>query len=248
MTDRQGAVEKARKLLRLKERAGSEFEAIAAARALAALLDKHRIAIAELEASGQRLPEPFAADPDRPLYAFIRSRPWRRELCFALGDHFGVALWRRTRIWKGGDREHGICMCGRPSDIELLRDMYEWLCSEIVSLSAEQCAGRGPAYANSWRRGFVHGVHKQLASLRDATRECSCVAIELYGRLDKAREYLEALCEGHVRKRSDSPMNYPAYREGFARGALHHLGPRFGPEPEPPNAIAEGPSEDAAGG
>ena len=59
-------LEKAKKLLALRDRAGTRGEAEAAARALAKMLDKHRITMAELQAHDGNV-ESIVADQETPL-------------------------------------------------------------------------------------------------------------------------------------------------------------------------------------
>lgn len=242
--DRDNVLSKARKLLRLKERAGTTAEALAAARALAKLLDKHRIEVTELELSAVQQPESFVANKDEPLYEYRRVTTWRRELGFALCKHFGVALWQRTAVYHGErSSDHSMCMCGRPSDIELVRAMYDWLTSEIEALAVSACAGMGRGYANSWRRGFAHGVHKQLEDLRSELSEAHAGAMILYGREEAAKSYLDALLAPKkpgemkpaiIRWRDRSSIDQYGFASGFVRGQSHHLGEHLdAAEPEP---------------
>lgn len=235
---RDGILSKARKLLRLKERAGTKAEALAAARALARLLDKHRIEVAELEVADRQAPEGFTANKTQPLYEYKRVTPWRRELGFALCKHFGVALWQRTKLHrKGVPSDHSMCMCGRPSDIELVRSMYNWLTSEIECLSVGACSGMSRSYANSWRRGFAYGVHKQLEDLRSELSEEHPSAMVLYSRQDDARQFLDALLEpkgpgdrkpATIRWRDRGAHDAYGFASGYMRGKQHHLGERLG--------------------
>lgn len=232
--ERDNVLSKARKLLRLKERAGTQSEALAAARALAKLLDKHRIAVTELELSSGKTNEPFVANKQEPLYAYRRVTPWRRELGFALCNHFGVALWQRTTVYRDSEpSERSLCMCGRASDIELVRAMYSWLTQEIECLAVAECSGMGRGYSNSWKRGFAFGVNKQLESLREELSEAHCSAMVLYGRGDAAKLYLDALLEpkqpgdrkpGVVRWRDRGSHDAYGFASGFLRGKRHHLG------------------------
>lgn len=236
---RESIVEKAKKLIQLQERAGTPGEALAAAKALAGLLDKHRIALAELESAGAADPEAFVLHRDEPLYAFQRVQVWRRDLCYVLGEHYGVATWQRTRKFRDGrPSDHFICACGRRTDIELLRSMYVWLGAEIERLSASECQGLGGRYANSWRLGFVAGVQQQLRGLREQNCEASTTAMVVYGRSEQALDYLRSQLEklGTVKYRHRGGHDRWAFQSGFVRGWQQHLGPHLpesGGEPQP---------------
>lgn len=225
---RSHAIETARKLLRLRDRAGTPAEAQAAAHALARLLDRHRIAVAELEAGGSQPAEPFVADKGRPLYEYRRVTVWRRDLGLVLCEHFGVACWVRARQRPGHARECAMHLCGRPSDIELVRGLYTWLGAEIVRLGECYCSRRGVRFRSSWQRGFVAGVEQQLRSAREQAKAESSFAMVLYSRGEDARRYMESLLE--LQKtcwRSRADTHQLAYLDGLEQGSAIHLGERI---------------------
>lgn len=234
---RESAIDTARKLLRLKDRAGTPAEALAAARALSKLLDKHRIAVTELEMDGSQDAEPFEAAKDDPLYEFKRVQPWKRDLGSVLAKHFGCAYWQRTRKFHTGQTsEHAMCLCGRPSDIALVRGMYTWLTGEIAQLSVTHCRGEGARYSNSWRKGFVTGVDIQLTATRDELQAKTTAAMVLYGREEQAQKYLQSVFEqmGTITWKSSVRADRTAYFAGLRVGKTSPLGPRLqGAEAEP---------------
>lgn len=222
-------IERARKLLRLRERAGSAGEAAAAAKALALLLDKHRLDVAALEAGGAQDGERFVADTDRPLASWQRVEPWRRNLALVLAAHFGCCCWQQGFRAPGFATVHYLHVCGRPSDVELVRGMYHWLASEATRLSASECRGRGASYARSWRAGFVTGIERQLAVARGELTETDSRALVLYDRGRQAAEYLKGLNErlGTVTVSSRQRLDARGYVSGRRMGTRIHLGGRI---------------------
>lgn len=228
--DNEHAIDKARKLLRLRDRAGTPAEAAAAAKALAKMLDKHRLDIAELEAEGKQLPEGFMADEKRPLASWKRIEPWRRDLALVLAEHFGVCCWQQGFRRPGQCMHHQLCLCGRPSDVQLVRGMYHWLGAELTRLCIIYCRGKGRRYARSWRDGFVTGIERQLRAARAEVAETDSRAIVLYDRAREARDYLQEMF-GKLKTHkwsSKNAVDREGYFHGRDRGEAIHLGDRIG--------------------
>jgi len=235
--DRERVLDTARKLLRLKDRAGTPHEALAATRALSKLLDKYRIAVTDLELSGTQSPEALRAEEDRPLYEFKRVKPWKRDLGLVIAKHFGCAYWQRTRKYRRGTSEHSMCLCGRPSDIQLVRSMYTWLTVEIAHLSVTHCRGQGARYTHGWKQGFVAGVGHQLAETRQELKGETGTAMVLYGRQEQAKQFLHDLFDGlgKITWKSKVRPERAAYFAGLEQGAAMPLAPRL-QEPKPESA------------
>jgi len=227
-------IKKARDLLRLREQAATPGEAQAAARALAKMLDKHRLSIAELEMRGDQDSEDMVADTDEPLLSCSRLAGWKKGLIRILCSHYGVALWRRSyHSWSRGKRKltQAMHMCGRPSDMTMVRYMLGWLSAEIERLSRQECAGMGVISHNSWRRGFVTGLGKQLRMARDDVAENNSeAALVLRKRQDDAQDFLHRAIEGLGKGRRNYHRVYHdplAYADGKRRGEAQHLGDKL---------------------
>lgn len=226
-------IDKARRLLQLRDRAATPGEAQAAARALAKMLDKHRISIAELEMRGDQDAEPMSADKQEPLLRYKRLPLWKKDLVRALCEHYGVACWRNGRV-RGYDHHgrrrvsYAMHMCGRKSDMDMVRYMFAWLSAETECLSRQECAGLGSVSHNSWRRGFVAGIKKQLRMARDDVAEQnSDAALVLRRRRDDASDVMRKLIDlaGKPRTSYHYLYNDPvAHAAGVRRGEAQHLG------------------------
>jgi hypothetical protein len=229
-------IEKARRLLQLRERAATPGEAQAAARALAKMLDKHRISIAELEMAGEEAAEPMVVDKSEPLVTYNRIAGWRRNLVHVLCAHYGVAVWKRCRS-RGWDRRgrmkmaYAMHMCGRQSDMTMVRYMFAWLGTEIERLARQECAGMGAVSHNSWRRGFVIGLDKQLRMARDdASEGRSDAALVLRKRRDDAIDWLRKMIKDLTNGKASHSYVYHdavAHAAGRRRGEAHHLGEKL---------------------
>jgi len=220
-------IEKAKKLLALRDRAGTQGEAEAAAFALAALLEKHRLSMAELEEDGKESVDGGFVDDEVALDSSGRLSSWRRQLMNSLSKHYGVALWWRSS-WVDGRRVKKTYMCGKPDDIAIMHFMYNWLCVEILRVSQQNCEGYGRKYNNSYKLGFVSGIHTQLRKAREQeTKEVKeSIALVLRDRKDLATDALNKLRPGlKVSKRQKKCFIDPfAFSSGRQRGKIHHLG------------------------
>lgn len=221
---------RARKLLRLRDRAGTAGEAQAAARALGKLLDKHRLTVAEVELrDSASTPVLISEDP---LISFGRLPKWRSALARKLCRHYGVAFWRRKYEDGANRRGHrryryAIHLCGRAEDIEMTRFMFTWLSAEAERLSHAECSGWGGVTHNSWRAGFVDGIAKQLRAARETVAEGKAeAALVLFGRYEAAAEHMRKRVTGlqsktRVRRWTEDAT---ARAAGQERGERQHLG------------------------
>ena len=218
-------IDKARKLLALRDRAGTPAEAAAAARALAKLIDKHRIGIAELEAKSETK-EQCAIDRSEPLLQWRRLERHRRSLCSALCEHYGVAWWQSTvavgRNGRGNIYHRAVHLCGRPSDIAIVRYMYTWLSVEVERLGNKK---RRAIDRKSFKLGIVLGIQRQLRELR-------CEVEQEHGLVlsDRAGDALAALRRAiklSTLRSSSTMVSRQAYDDGFRAGKNLHLGERL---------------------
>ena len=219
----------ARKLIALRDRATTEGEATAAARVLGVFIDKHRISISELEEeSGHR--EECVLDKEAPILTFRNLAPWRRRLCDALCAHYGVAWWQQ-RVWKGRDGrgaiyERSIYLCGRPSDIALVRHTFGWLELEATSLASRRSFRSGRSAKKSFLLGFVAGVAEQLAKGRESIGPAGLV---LRDRVKYAKEHLDAHMDLKTIPARAHRFDQSAYEDGRRNGINLHLGKRIEP-------------------
>jgi len=118
-------LEKMKKLMNLRDRAGTEGEAQAAATQLQKLLTEHNLSVADLESKGQAAPEATQQQVDLGKAAF----PWKLNLAKAVAEHFFcIALIRNKRP----------TFIGRPDNVESLQMTYAWLIDQIALVAREE--------------------------------------------------------------------------------------------------------------
>lgn len=226
-------LEKAKKLLALRDRAGTRGEAEAAARALAKMLDKHRITMAQLHTQGDGGAESAIADEKTPLIVWRRAVTWRRSLIETLCKHYGVAHWSAKRLvgfTRDGRKKYSkaVHLCGRPSDVALVRHLFAWLTVELTRIGSAECAGHGTAFKNSWMLGFAEGIDEQLNQAREEVmQDMGDAAMVLQSRADEANRALEEQVQGLCTIGYTMSYRPEAYAAGQRRGAAHHLGEKL---------------------
>jgi hypothetical protein len=228
--NKEDVIARARKLIQLRDRTTSAGEAQAAAKALAVLLDKHRLEEAEIELGTEPSlsAEGFSVD-EKPLASYRRAERWRINLAVVLARHFSVAIWRRSVLGK-----HSIHMCGRLGDVAMLREMYRWLADDIPRLCANECKGEPFAVRWSWRSGFVLGLTESLAAARSAAvaeHRNAKMAMVLARRAADAEAFLERHLCGTLRascaQRSGVKADQDAWARGYAAGRARTVGGQF---------------------
>lgn len=225
-------LEKAKKLLALRDRAGTRAESEAAARALSKMLDKYRITMAELETQSGAA-EPIVADDKSPLIEWIHGTAWRQALIDTLCRHYGVASWRVKRLngfTRSGRKQYtcAVYLCGRTSDVALVRHLFAWLSTELTRVGSTECAGRGFSFKNSWMFGFVEGIDKQLSEARsEVVKEVGDVALALSTRADESARVMKEQVEGLSTNKHMVRYKPKAYAAGQLRGESHHLGQKL---------------------
>lgn len=152
-----------RDLCALRDRAGSEGEATAAARALARVLFRFQVSEAEARAAC----DPEAPDLDgRPLFEWKRRLHrdrWRLRLADAVCRPFGCMSYVTSRPGRAAGR---ISLAGLPSDVECARHVYFFCVAAATQMLPKRARVAEKAI---WLDGFVDGIRSQLAAeLADA--------------------------------------------------------------------------------
>lgn len=215
-------LEKAQKLLTLRDRAATEGESLAAARALAILLEKHRLTTAEVETASPDQREEIAIDEERPLFIIKRLAVWKHRLLNVLTRQYGCATFRRRGML--GNAQH---LVGQPSDIAMVRYMWAWLTNEIECL-VRVSPFRGRVARDSFREGFVMGIAEQfIAAKAEAVGSSSSEAgLVLASRFEDAIKHMHKGIKG-LRTQpvyTTRRVHHGAMNAGKRRGLNHHLG------------------------
>lgn len=226
MISTEDIIAKAKKLIALRDRGSTPQEAEAAARVLAKFIDKHRISVAQLETESGDV-EACVVDESEPLFAFRNLQLYRRVLCEVLCEHYGVAWWQRTvrvgRNQRGNIYNRGLYMCGRPSDIVLVRYMFAWLGTEAERLGRKQADGR--VARKSFCLGFVSGLRAQLAAARVTVEQKH--GLVLRNRLSQAAEALQSALDLTDLRTRNPRVDREAFENGKRTGKAIHLGERI---------------------
>lgn len=233
-------VETCHRLLALQKRAATPGEAQAAAGALARLIERHRLTMAEVEGVGG---DGGPVLMPNPIYECKRTEPWRRQLIGGLCRHFGVAAWSDVRLVKtslGRPRVMStkVYLCGRPSDVECVRSMYAWLSVEAERLGAAAVPDgrnrrRSRSLRRSWLIGFANGIYVQLGAAKTAACASPGVSSKAIVKLDGRYDEALAAIEGAFKDVKDAPQRAAtvetgAFLAGARAGSALHLGPRLG--------------------
>lgn len=214
MDERLAAVlDKAKKLAELARRASTAGEAQAAARALAALLARHRLDVAELEASTT---EPRVGYACERAPVGLRDAVWRQFLLTAIAEVHGVVVLRTTD--GRGRKERRLA--GRPDDLTLVRYFYAW----VVAAAARLGSGEPKRSRASWYLAFALGVRRQLLGAQEEARAgTSSTALAVIDR--RCEDVLTVLRRrhGHVSTRKvtigrEEPADLGAHLRGYHAG------------------------------
>lgn len=181
--DKKSVIDKIAKLLRLAERAGTPGEAAAAAAQAQRMMQKYKIAQAEVAADSGTPDEKvheysglFATGPRMPTWVVFLARSVARS----------VDCRTFTRWWYGDTfprrRERSvISLVGRPSDIAVAQYMFKYLHREIERLTQEALA-TGAIYGRTgsvnFRLGAVYAIQEKLkASKAEVRAEATSTAL-----------------------------------------------------------------------
>lgn len=157
------AIQKAAKLLRLATSSNPNEAALAATRAQE-IMDRFKIDSIALDSSLALKPEEaiknFGFDPiDTGSYA-----TWKGRLCVT------IAEMNQSICYRG---HTGLAIIGRPSDVNTIRYIYNWLVREVEALHEKNCLGCGRTYSNNYRIGVQETVCKRLKKGQQETRKAA---------------------------------------------------------------------------
>lgn len=163
---REDAIKKAAMLLNHAagaQRINSVHEAATAAAMAQALMDKWELTrdLVERPTTGAtEIDEAIESFYDRPegwLDSTPEKQPWRYQIAVALAGLNGCYIFTSKR---NGRHQHSTLeIVGRPSGVETVRYMYEWITREVRALIDKDGRGMGLV----WRREFAEGAASEIA-------------------------------------------------------------------------------------
>lgn len=147
------ALEKAAKLLRLATSSNPHEAALAASRAQE-IMDRFKLSADAVNGAGGEIKtdEPIADFRHDPLERASKVDRWKSWLAME------IAKGNQCKVYLAG----GLCLIGRPSDVQTVRYLFSWMAREIERLAARDCAGCGRTYWNNFRLGAVETVARRL--------------------------------------------------------------------------------------
>lgn len=233
---RDEAIQKALKLLKLAGSCYPEEAALAAQRAQE-ILDRYEISSAMLQEAGEAPTEPEEEIVNfqghaAPVDIMGQNLSW---WAVYLAGH--LAKVNACCIFLGyvfGDkRRRTIEIIGRPSDVEKVRYLYQYLCREVDRLADRDGRGCGKTWRNQFRMGVVATIGGKLAQAQQQVQsemrgECQGNAQALV-RLDRAIARLsdkqattEQWVKAHMKfknaRGSAARTDYGAYQRGRKAG------------------------------
>jgi len=216
--NREEAIDKVRKLLALNEGSGATTaEAANAAAAATQLMERYRLASAEVEAPEE---EDEAIVESAPLVEGKRLQGWFRMLVGSVCVHNSCRSLLRSGM--GMSR---LLIVGRTSDVAVTEYMITYLRREIDRLAAQH-VGMGRSYLNSFRLGAAVEVRKRLEAARlEARRDATTMAIV---RVDARADEVADWCKTSGFKTTNfrpRTADQEGYEKGRRAGATIPLNP-----------------------
>lgn len=233
------AISKAVRLLKLAQSDNPHEAALAAAKAQE-IIDRYKLgglsAESELPGSAKE-PEEEIRDFEQPLDAATGEKlsRWRVTLASTL------AKANQSRIYTSHrGPTPTIQLVGRPSDVETIRYLYQYLVNEIDRLTKVHAKGNGKTWANNFRYGIVDEIGDRFATQRKET--IKDLKTEMQGsmtgsaivrvdnalvKLEKQGEDVEAWMEDNLKltmRRSSHRSDYGAREAGRQAGKSIQLG------------------------
>lgn len=161
------AINKARKLLNLAQSDNPNEAAVAAAQAQK-ILDKYEITKTMFEEHGEDEPEDedIAIFEDSPLHEATKFNldKWRTRLAQTIATHNMCDIIIQT-----GSKNKYIIVVGRPSDVEKVRYLFDWMFSETEKLCKRDGKGKGRTWRNNYRHGVVDTIENKMNESRNET-------------------------------------------------------------------------------
>lgn len=153
-------IEKVKKLLRLAGNNPSAAEAELAAAKAQELILRHKLDMATADDSEARI---YGIYENEPLAHNIGSvgACWRQQLAYVLTRHntcYAIKVGRDIRL------------IGTRRNVATVRWLYNNVASQIESITAVACQGRGFVYRNNFRMGIVAGITERLRKMERRVR------------------------------------------------------------------------------
>jgi hypothetical protein len=159
---------KAKQLLELSNSTYSINEAANAAYKAQELLERHKLSVADLEAtSGLLNKEEIVSDKDS-LDSMKSKITWKGSLAAQICDINICKCW-----WAKKSGKNQLEIVGRKSDIDVVRFLYNSIVTQVEILSKASLLkgeGHGKTYSNNFKFGAVSAVISRLRAASNSVR------------------------------------------------------------------------------
>lgn len=169
-------VDKVKKLLALSKSSNIN-EATTSAAIATRLIIQHRLSEADIIENHLQdntkthgyVPESMY-DDHSPVYESAHVTPWKVRLLCVIAHHYGCAVWndKAHKASPGGRGVSRYRLIGLYNDVQLVRQMFNWLCKQIKYFADHQYRGYGQVSSTSFCTGAVKGVESVFRQARES--------------------------------------------------------------------------------
>ena len=211
---KSGMAEKVMKLLALATSSNPHEAALAASKAKA-LMDEHDLTLDEVQVKAEGVIEERII-PKTKTGKDLKFLPeWMKSLIGVMERRFNVDAFWTHWARQGKCTACSITFVGNPTDVEIVKYTFNFLCREIhiltnhesrvLALSGEY-EGNKWSYLNSYRLGIVHGVEAELAKKAASKREKANIGAIVIVKKALIKKYME---EKHNKMKESGPSLDP---------------------------------------
>lgn len=203
------------KKLRALSQSSSPNEAATAAAIAEKLIAEHGIEEAMLDAGPEEGTEPLTDHEPLDMMGARSFVHWKSylltNLCDLHGCAHGYAVDKGRRL---------AVFFGRPDDVALVREFYEWQVAEIERLSKRAGRGKSKAWGVSYRLGCVRGIaDAMIEAKKEAQKKAPSTALAvLDARLTEAERLRDEATAGGQQVKPHDDDAIDEQEEAFERG------------------------------
>lgn len=192
-------------------------EAASAAKIAQQLLTQHRLTVADLSTSEEKI-----HNNSEPLFVGKRKIHWKDKLAFGISASNGCKIYFHTvTVYRPGRVRYGhevhCRIIGRDSDIQIVTYFFHYLEREIENLcklAMKRGEGSGKTWSNSFKNGAADAVCRRLKEANQVTRTGNSTAIIKLNSMDEA---VETWADKNLNLKP-APTKYVNYNDGYDNG------------------------------
>lgn len=156
-------LDKVKRLIALSNNNTNVNESATAFAQAQAILSKHRLTMAEVDAASSALAGELISESSQPLYQGERVIHWKSYLAGEIAAENGCKVF--TRTFRNPVKIVKYVIVGRESDIQVVRYMFESIIEQIeffVKLAMKSGEGSGKTFSNNFKYGAADTVVKRI--------------------------------------------------------------------------------------